>query len=152
MYASWCIWKMKHKISLQKRRRKKPIEYYNMNHRSFIFFLNQLRQTRMWSMVPRHNRIWWRRPLVFPLQVFIQWHHTHHHKEQHIHRQMITICHIHLQAMTLWWHRQPHTFMTQSKTRPKKSNKWRLYMQITFEYVYWHLLSWLMRQGCFLNI
>lgn len=29
---------MKHKISLQKRRRKKPIEYYNMNHRSFIFF------------------------------------------------------------------------------------------------------------------
>lgn len=81
----------------------------------------------MWSMVPRHNRIWWRRPLVFPLQVFIQWHHTHHHKEQHIHRQMITICHIHLQAMTLWWHRQPHTFMTQSKTRPKKSNKWRLY-------------------------
>lgn len=29
---------MKHKISLQKRRRKKTIEYYNMNHRSFIFF------------------------------------------------------------------------------------------------------------------
>lgn len=29
---------MKHKISLQKKKKKKPIEYYNMNHRSFIFF------------------------------------------------------------------------------------------------------------------
>lgn len=110
------------KYHCKKKKEKNPLKYYNMNHRSFISFLNQLRQTRMWSMVPRHNRIWWRRPLVFPLQVFIQWHHTHHHKEQHIHRQLITICHIRLPAMTLWWHRQPHTFMTQPKTRPKKSN------------------------------
>lgn len=98
----------------------------------------------MWSMVPRHNKIWWRRPLVFPHHGFIQWHHSHYHKEQHIYKQLTTICHIHLPSMMHWWHRQPQTFMTQSKTRPNNSNWWIICMQITF-IVYWHLLSWLMR-------
>lgn len=84
----------------------------------FYFFNCQLQWTHMWPMLPKHNRIQWRRPPAFHLQAFIPWQHIYKQGGLQINRHMETVFPMHHQTMRRWRSHHPHTFVTQFKNRP----------------------------------